>query len=137
MEQLLVYLTAIASLAKDLHYNMYGSNFYGNHLLMDRVYDGIYDFIDEIKENYYMYYQVQIPSDAAVVFPQVIDLLKKSGDEISEKISALIEWMQDVIYICDDLSNGKTQDCGDTDLLGRISVKMKNGVALVRKITAT
>lgn len=134
MEELIIYLTAIASLAKDLHYNMSGKDFYGNHLLMDRIYDGIYDFIDEIKENYYMYNGLDTPSDAMNIYPEVIKLLEKTDAEpIEAKLKALKDLTKDVVYLCDDFCNEKKYDCGDKDLLGRIAVKMKNGAALLNR----
>ena len=45
---LISYLIALASYAKDFHY--YCESF-GQHLFMDEVEDGLYDYIDQIKEN--------------------------------------------------------------------------------------
>lgn len=54
MITLIEYLTAIREYAKDIHYTAEGESFYGIHLLMDRVADGIYDTIDTIKEVCYL-----------------------------------------------------------------------------------
>lgn len=50
INKLICYLLAIADFAKDIHYNCKGDAFYGKHLLADRIQDGLYDFIDQIKE---------------------------------------------------------------------------------------
>lgn len=54
MKDIIVRLTVIKGLAKDIHYNACGEGFYGTHLLMDRVADGLDDFIDDINENLYL-----------------------------------------------------------------------------------
>lgn len=54
MKDCIVRLTVIKNLAKDIHYNAHGREFYGIHLLMDRVADGLDQFIDDIKENIYL-----------------------------------------------------------------------------------
>ena len=43
-------MLAIANFAKDIHYSCKGEAFYGKHQLADRIQDGLYDFIDQIKE---------------------------------------------------------------------------------------
>ena len=54
MITLIEYLTAIREYAKEIHYHAHGDGFYGIHLLMDRVADGIYETIDKIKEVCYL-----------------------------------------------------------------------------------
>ena len=50
INKLICYLLAIANFAKDIHYTCKGDAFYGKHLLADRIYEGLYDFIDGLKE---------------------------------------------------------------------------------------
>ena len=132
MERLLIYLTAIAGLAKDIHYQSRGENFYSIHLLMDRIYDGLYDFVDEIKENYYMYLDMPVP-DSYFVWEKSAGLVFEKIKEYSLKETALLNLMKDCIYIADEESKKNSYDCGDNDLFGRISSKLKNGVALLNK----
>ena len=47
---LIAYLEAIARYAKDIHYSCKGPDFYGKHLFVDRIYNGLDEFIDGIKE---------------------------------------------------------------------------------------
>ena len=132
MEDLLVYLTAVAGLAKDLHYTLSGESFYGNHLLMDRIYDGLYDFVDEIKENYFMYQGLDVPSSKDI-FERTAAILENI-ETTGQKMRSLFEFMRDVIYLCDQYAHKDKYDCGDNDLLGRIASKMKNNVGLLRKV---
>lgn len=132
MERILIYLTAIAGLAKDIHYTVEG---YGNHLLMDRIYDGLYDFVDEIKENYYMYLGREVPKSTDI-FREAATMLE-GFDTTQERERNLLEYMLNAIYLCDEESKKQRYDCGDNDLLGRIASKLKNNVALLRKIMPT
>ena len=54
INKLITLLIAIANFAKDIHYNCKGEAFYSKHLLADRIQDNIYDFIDQIKEVFFL-----------------------------------------------------------------------------------
>lgn len=47
---LIACLVAIENYAKDIHYNCPGDEFYGLHLLADRIGESASDFIDSLKE---------------------------------------------------------------------------------------
>ena len=54
MEQynlLVALLIAVCNYAKDLHYNVKGSAFYGKHLFADLILDGLDEACDDIREN--------------------------------------------------------------------------------------
>ena len=132
VERLIVYLTAIAGLSKDIHYQSRGENFYSIHLLMDRIYDGLYDLIDEIQEKYFMY-----NGKSAITSKNAFEgagALLDDGWSLEEKENKLYELLKDCIYIADEISAEKTIDCGDNDLLGRISSKLHTGVALLGRM---
>lgn len=50
INQIISYLYAIANFAKDIHYSCYGEAFYSKHEFADFIQDGIYNYIDLIKE---------------------------------------------------------------------------------------
>ena len=54
VNNLIAYLTAIQNFAKDIHYSSKGEAFYSKHLLADRINDDLYDFIDSIKEIFFL-----------------------------------------------------------------------------------
>lgn len=57
MEQindLIIQLMAIQGYCKDIHYNAKGEAFYSKHLLVDRVQENISDYIDSIKELFFL-----------------------------------------------------------------------------------
>lgn len=131
MERLLVLLTAIAGLSKDIHYNSFGDYFYSDHLLMDRIYDGLYDLVDEIQEKYFMYNNLGAVSSKSVLSmaASIID----DNQTVEEKMVSLRDFMKEAIYVADDTANRQTYDCGDNDLLGRIASKLKTDVALLNR----
>lgn len=67
MLQILAKLIAIKGFAKDIHYSAKGESFYGIHILMDRVVDGLDDFIDSINEVAYMGRDMEPPASREVL----------------------------------------------------------------------
>ena len=51
IHELIGRLSAIRAFSKDIHYSTTGCSSYGDHLLADRIADGIQDSLDKIKEN--------------------------------------------------------------------------------------
>ena len=131
MERLLIYLTAIAGLSKDIHYGSYGDYFYPDHLLMDRIYDGLYDLVDEIQEKYFMYNNLEAISSKKIF--ETASSMLNDDLTIEEKMVMLRNLMKDAIYIADDTSKKTVYDCGDNDLLGRIASKLKTDVGLLNR----
>lgn len=133
MEKIIIYLEAIKGLAKDLHYTMNGTSFYGNHLLMDRIHDHLSDYQDEIKENYFMYNEKQVPTHRAVE-SGAIELLPEDLAPIADKIKLLAELIKTAIYQIEQTKKDEKLDAGDDDLLGRISTTLKNDSALLGRV---
>lgn len=133
MEKIIIYLEAIKGLAKDLHYTMSGAAFYGNHLLMDRIQDGLSDYQDAIKENFFMYLEKTVPTHKAVVLAAA-ELLPADDADIKEKLATLAELLKTAIYQIESALKSDILDAGDSDLLGRISSSLKTGSALLGRV---
>lgn len=54
MEEILLGIMCVQALSDDLHYRSIGNSFYANHLLADRVKDGLDKTVDAIKEVYFL-----------------------------------------------------------------------------------
>lgn len=54
INRLICLLIAIAESAKAVHYSVKGESAYSKHLLADRIYDGLYGFIDNLKETFFL-----------------------------------------------------------------------------------
>ena len=82
MFNVLVYLLAIQQYVKGIHYHCGGDNFYSDHLLADRIYDGLDEFMDQIQECYYLGKGEDTPQpqellyEANNVIPDITDSIK-------------------------------------------------------------
>lgn len=134
MDKLLPYIEAIKGLSKDIHYELKGTSFYGNHLLMDRIHDRLNDFQDEIKENYFMYNEKSVPTHLSVM-AQAISLLPEDGTDVLVKMATLNELIKTAIYQIEQvIKDNANLDAGDNDLLGRLSSVLKNDSALLGRV---
>ena len=97
MITLIEYLTAIREYAKDIHYHAHGESFYGIHLLMDRVSDGIYDTIDRIKEVCYLGDINEVPQSKEILkvaiayIPDITDDNKDNIGRLSDLIARTLD----------------------------------------------
>lgn len=135
MFRVLCFLLAIQRQAKEIHYHAKGDCFWSDHLLADRIYDGLDDLMDEIQENYYLGKEEEAPSQK--------DLLIEASEEVNDAsgdIKMDFEHLDSLIVACIARIESITEDdenltAGDNDLLGRIcsDLQKKHGF-LVRRI---
>ena len=93
VNKLISYLVAIQNYAKDIHYNCKGEAFYSKHLLVDRIQDGLYDYIDQLKEVYFLGNNI-LPLPSGEYLAKAMNLLPpvEADDKRNfEHIKALIE----------------------------------------------
>ena len=129
MKDLIVRLTVIYNVAKDIHYQAHGIAFYGVHLLMDRVADGLNDYIDDIKENLYLGRGIMPPSSreilkqAEVMIPdlpnddyakvgQLASIINGTIENISELVANTTELMNGDIALLDDIAKDLRKKLG-------------------------
>lgn len=121
-DNLITHLLAIANYAKDIHYNCSGSNFYGDHLFADRFIDGIYEYIDQIKEicllghNIKPLHSSEYLKMASEIIPQGADF--KSMRTLMVDTLIIIEQMRDISR-------------GDENLIGAIAQDVQNNIGLI------
>ena len=103
MNDLMARLTVIYHYAKDIHYTARGKEFYSTHLLMDRVADGIQDFLDSINEVCFMGRGLDTPSakeiltNAIKIYPELwttMGCLEELGDFITGTLENIYEMEQ-------------------------------------------
>ena len=128
MLNILIYLLAIQKTAKGIHYLCKGSNFWADHLLADKVQDGLDDFMDEIQEIAFLGKE----QDA----PQPFTVLSNAGamvPELTEDIENDFRKLDKLILSCiDEIETSSKLEAitaGDNDLLGRIcsDIQQKHG----------
>lgn len=81
-------LLAIYHYAKDIHYSAKGESFYGIHLMMDRIADGIHEQIDSINEVCYL--------GKGHVAPSSKDIMKKAYENMPEMWSGNMENLEEL-----------------------------------------
>ena len=102
MITLIEYLTAVREFAKDIHYHAHGESFYGIHLLMDRVADGIYDKIDELKEVCYLGNINEVPQSkeimkvAVAYIPDIVDSNSDNIARLEDLIARTLDHIQEI-----------------------------------------
>lgn len=130
MKDTIVRLTVIKNLAKDIHYNAHGEAFYGIHLLMDRVADGLDQYIDDIKENIYLgrgqfppsskeifkiaeaMLPVRLPTDNSAQLRILADFINGTLENIFELVTNTTELMNGDIALFDDISKDLRKKLG-------------------------
>ena len=135
MFRVLCFLLAIQRQSKEIHYHAKGDCFWSDHLLADRIYDGLDDLMDEIQENYYLGKEEEAPSQK--------DLLIEASEEVNDAsgdVKMDFEHLDSIIVACiarieSIIEANKNLTAGDNDLLGRIcsDLQKKHGF-LVRRI---
>ena len=120
MENIICYLIAIKRWAKEIHYRSKGDGFWGNHLLSDRVVDGLDDFVDEIQENYYLGHGEEVPLQKNILLGAA-NLIEQATTEkdMFIKLDMLIIGCLTELQMIDE--NNHELSLGDKDLMGRIS----------------
>lgn len=91
---LLKLLYCIRFFAKDIHYTAKGDSFYSDHLLADRIIDGLDDFIDDINENLYLGFEEKAPTSAEVLLG-VVDSLLVAKDDIKKNWETLYNYIKE------------------------------------------
>lgn len=120
-------LTALQIYCKDAHYSFYGVNFKPLHEWADEILDPLQDFIDEIKENYFISRGLVVPrgtkinADAADYVPTAL------GDnaQILANLLAILAMAHNKLNGLDE------KDAGINDLLGRIDSHLLKHIALI------
>ena len=76
---IICYALAAHNLAKDAHYHAKYNSFYGNHIFADRLSDKWDDYIDELKEVFYLGNEVNTP-ESKQILKDTIPLYKFFSD---------------------------------------------------------
>lgn len=125
MFNLIERLMIIYYIAKDIHYSASGLDFYSIHLLMDKISDGIYDKIDEIKEVYYLGNGTLPPTNKEIIESVAISL--PEFDNYKDGINVLIDVLSGTIDHCkklvEDLSESKSVQSIIDDICNSLMLK--------------
>lgn len=126
MLQILARLIAINGFAKDIHYTADGESFYSIHILMDRVVDGLDDFIDSINEVVYMGRDSKPPASREVL-KYATAYIPVVGEDNKASLSLLNNLITQTI---DAVNSYDTDDRATNSLLDSIAqdLRLKHGL---------
>lgn len=134
MKDCIVRLTVIKNLAKDIHYNAHGEAFYGIHLLMDRVADGLDQFIDDIKENIYLGRGLLPPTSKEIFKLAEAYAPNITPGDNEEMLGVLMHFMEGTMENIYELVTNTTELMnGDIALFDDISKDLRKKIGLIRR----
>lgn len=122
IDDLITYLLAIANYAKDIHYNCSGPNFYGDHLFADRFVEGIYEYIDQLKEVCLLGHNFK-PLHSSEYLKRASEIIPAGAD-----FKAIRTLMVDTLVV---IENIRGVSRGDENLIGAIAQDVQNNVGLL------
>lgn len=122
-------LIAIQSFSKDIHYNCKGDAFYSKHLLVDRIQENISDYIDKIKELFFLAdnkepkASKQYLIEASKLIPDVASDDKESFNRLLGLLLITIK----TIELLKDLTKG------EENLIGAIAEDLQSSIGLINR----
>ena len=121
------YLIAISNFAKDIHYNSKGEAFYSKHLLADRIQENLSEYIDQIKEIFFLASDKE-PLPSGEYLSRATSLIP----EIAPEDKANFKSMQNLIVVTLQHIEGLTElTKGEENLIGAIAQDLQNSLGLV------
>lgn len=131
MKDTIIRLTVIKNLAKDIHYNAHGEAFYGIHLLMDRVADGLDQYIDDLKENLFLGRRI-LPPSSKEIFRVAEAMLPEMSTDNLEMVRVLRDFISGTLENIYELVTNTTELMnGDISLLDDISKDLRKKIGLL------
>lgn len=127
MLELVHILTALQIYCKDAHYAFYGIDFKPLHEWADEILEPLQDYIDEIKENYFIMRGLNVPRG--------VDINAAAADYVPTALgdnSQILANLLAIIAMAHNKLNGiEEKDAGLNDLLGRIDSHLSKHIALI------
>ena len=127
IDTIIVLLVAIENFAKDIHYNCPGAAFYGNHIFADRIFDGLSDFYDNLKETSLRGHgYLTLPSKDYL--EQATKLIPDVTNVPMQDFTAIKGLMEQTVNLASSINDGNR---ADNKILDDISEQLQNGVGLI------
>lgn len=130
IDKLICLLLAVQNYSKDIHYNAKGDAFYSKHLLVDRVQENISDYIDSIKEVFYLGEMGKEPLSSKEYLKNTIELIPEIQKEDKKNFEALRKLLISAIQ---ELEKIKTLSKGEENLLGGIAENLQSSLGLINQ----
>lgn len=127
INNLICFLIAIQNFCKDIHYNSKGDAFYSKHLLADRVQEELSQYIDDIKEVFFMAVEKE-PLPSKEYLKSAVNLIP----DIAEDDRTNFESLKKLIFTTLQQIEGlESLTKGEENLIGAIAQNLQSSLALV------
>lgn len=126
INNLICQLIAIQNYCKDIHYNCKGEAFYSKHLLADRVQENISEYIDQIKEVFFLP-EFKEPLSSAEYLRKAATIIPPIEDD-KTNFTSLAKLLTLPLQEIEEL---KGLTVGEENLIGTIAQDLQNSLGLV------
>lgn len=130
INKLICYLLAIANFAKDIHYSCKGEAFYSKHLLADRIQEGLYDFIDSIKEICLLGNDI-LPSPSGEYLAMTMNLLPLVETDGKKNFQNMQKLLIDCLVLMQEMLQDKDTPRAEVSLIDGIAQDLQQKLGLV------
>ena len=137
MKELLSRLLAITNFSKTIHYNCKGENAYSDHLLADKIGDGLDTFRDDINEICFLGEGLDTPLSSEVL-TSAISFLPEETQDINSLFRSLddllVNTLEHIQSLIDNQDDENKISFGEENLLGGIAqdLQLKHGLLVLR-----
>lgn len=129
INKLIEYLLAVANFAKDIHYSAKGEAFYSKHLLCDRISENIYDYIDSIKEIFFLAADKE-PLPSGEYLSRATSLIPQIAEDDKTNFTSLSILLESALQ---DIEKIKDLTKGEENLIGAIAENLQTALGLVNR----
>lgn len=127
---LIAYLIAIANFAKDIHYTCGGEAFYGKHLLADRIQDGLYNFVDQIKETCLLGNDIE-PQQSGEYLIKAANLIPKLSNSDKTNFEKMQKLLIDCLVLMQEMLKETDTPRAEVSLVDGIAQDLQQKLGLV------
>lgn len=128
--KLICYLVAIANFAKDIHYTCSGEAFYSKHLLADRIQEGLYDFIDQIKETCLLGNNI-LPLPSGEYLAMAMNLLPPLENDDKKNFQTMQKLLIACLVLMQEMLQEKNTPRAEVSLVDGIAQDLQQKLGLV------
>ena len=127
INKLIEYLIAICNFSKDLHYTVKGESFYSKHLLADRIQENLNEYLDQIKEVFFLASDKE-PLPSGEYLSRATSLIPQIADEDKANFIS----MQNLLVVTlEHIESLQSVTKGEENLIGAIAQDLQNSLGLV------